>query len=334
MPKLWEKTGDARDNSDLREVDLSKLSLNEPSIIVISGWPANDKHQTTISKEIHTLNKLLADHPGVRSMPKIYCWSHKSGLSATFDTFAYNWFPQRWRTAAAKNFAQGVIMPLVSENGQPLPRDEAKKRLRNLTLYTICAGTIMAQEIYNASLQKMKEIGYKPDEAAGLLHEIADIAVAVTSGPWKEANRFSTLSLVNSDDGMIKLIHPLRSLFHKEGQRLKIRQLSDTSVLVTAAARRKIWQWRKKEATEGIWLPRWRLISHAMPDYINTEDKSSQFSRIVQHALINAVNRKGKINPADLLQAPAALEAPARDIYQRKIQQALKHGDPPCAPSA
>jgi hypothetical protein len=323
MSKLWEKSGDAKDNSDLKEADLSTRAIKKPSIIIISGGPVTDKNQTIISKEIYALNKLLAGHVDIKSPPKIYCWSHKSELSAAFNTVRYNCPPKRRHTTAAQDFAQGVIMPLVSENGQPLPRDEAKKRLRNLTLYTICSGTVVAQEIYNAALEKMKDIGYKPEEAVELLHEVADIAVAPVSSPWKEANRFSTLSLVNSDDGMVNLIHPLRSIFHGARQRLKISKLSATSVLVTAAARRKMWQWRKKEVIEGVWLPRWKLVSHSIPNYINAKDKSSQFSRIVQHALINAVNRKTTVKPLALLKAPATLEACTRDLYQRRIQQAF-----------
>jgi len=315
---LWEKGGDAKENSDLKKVDLPTLSITEPTIVIISGWPVADRKKTMISKEIHSLKKLLAPYAASR----IYCLSHRSGLSASFNTLAYNFSPAH-ETKAARDFAQWIIAPLVSENGRPLPLDAAKQRLRNLTLYTICAGAVAGQEIYNAALKKMKDIGYKHQEAAELLQEVVDIAVAPLSSPWKETNRFSTLSLVNSDDGMLKLVHPLRALFHKHGQRLKISPLSATSVLVTASARRKIWQWRKKEVIEGVSLPRWRAISHDMPDYINMQDKSSQFSRIVQYALINAVNRKATIKPMDLLEAPATLEGPAQDNYQRRIRQAF-----------
>ena len=334
MPGLWEKTSNAKDSTDLKRVELSELAINEPTVIIMSGWPANDGAPDALSKEIHFMRNVLARRPEIKSMPKVYCWSHKSGLSAIFNVIPYNLRPNSHYSRTSRNLAQALIMPLVSENNQPLPTEEAQRRLRNLTLYNVCAGSIVGQEVYNASLKMMKEIGYTPEAAKELLHEVADIAVAPMTAPWKEKNRFATLTLINSDDMVVRFkdrfLHPLHRIFFRASRRLRINPLSNYSVLVTSAARREMLDWRrKKEIIEGVRLSRWRLLlekkggfpinfNHEIPDYLNYDDKRSQVSRIVPYALANAINRTSA-NPMQFLEPPQ--DAP--DFYRRKISNAL-----------
>jgi hypothetical protein len=154
------------------------------------------------------------------------------------------------------------------------------------------------------------------------------------SVPWKEQNRFSTLSFINSDDflvGIKNLVqHPLHTLFTRASKVLKISPLSATSALVSAANSRRIWDWRrKKEVIEGVRLPRWRLtvrrngkiwpnLNHEIPEYLNANDGSSQISRVALTALVNAVNRT---SPDPLQLVTPLRDAPAQ--YRHKITTAL-----------
>src|SRR5690606_34224624 len=75
---------------------------------------------------------------------ELYAWSHSS-LANIFNMAAYNIMPGSRASQPAQNLARGVIMPLVAkdfaldDNGQitgtPLPPEEAKKNLRNVTFF-------------------------------------------------------------------------------------------------------------------------------------------------------------------------------------------------------
>jgi len=331
MPKLWKKTRDTKDNTDLQQVDLSTLAIASPTVLFISGRETTDKNKTEISKSILFIKKLLKDQPEVSSMPEVYSWSHSRQLSRIFNMAAYHYFPRHAYRPSAKKLAQGTIMPLVSDaEGNPLPYAEAQEKLRNLTLFGYSAGSLVAQEVFNASMKMMKKIGYKPEEARKLLQEVVLITIGTISRPTKEENRFTTISLANSDDWFVRaknrLMHPFQRIFSRAARQLKIRQVSDNSLLVTAAARGRIRDRKKEpiEIIENVRLPRWSLSSsnHEARDYVNNDDQHSQVSRIVSHALINAVTRKTTLTPSQLLEPVASLEGEQRALYQSRIAKA------------
>jgi hypothetical protein len=195
----------------------------------------------------------------------------------------------------------------------------------------MCAGSVVTQKVYNASLKLMQDIGFKQEEAQKLLHEVANIAIATVTAPGKESNRFATLSLINNDDLVVRFFHPLRSLFNRVGKALKIRSLSGNSVMVTAGARRSIWDLRRRhEVMDGVRLKRFRFLieggggfpvnfNHEVADYSNTKDATSPFSRIVPTAVVNAVRRTDTVNPVQLLEPLAG----APEQYRKKIVTAL-----------
>src|ERR1700733_176889 len=153
MPKLWKKTLDTKDTKNLEEVDLSTLKISTPTVIFISGRETTDKNREEISRSIHFLNKIYQGQP---DPPQIYSWSHSRILSRAFNMVAYHQFPgTRYRPSAMK-LAEGAIKPLVSRDGQRLPFEEAQKNLRNLTLLGYSAGSLVAQEVFNASLKMMQ----------------------------------------------------------------------------------------------------------------------------------------------------------------------------------
>lgn len=339
MPKLWKKTLDTTDTKNLEEVDLSTLKISSPTVIFISGRETTDKNRAEISKSIHFLNKIYKDQP---KPPQIYSWSHSRILSRAFNMAAYHLFPgHRYRPSAGK-LAKAAIMPLVSAEGRPLPPEEAKKNLRNLTLLGYSAGSLVAQEVFNASLKMMQKTGYTPEEARTLLNEVVLVTIGTISRPTKEQNRFTTITLVNTDDTFVRaknfLMHPFRSAFRKAARQLRIEPLSGANLLISAAAggrKRDMLHKKQKEVMEDVQLPRWSFFAsnHEARDYVNEDYKHSQVSWIVPNVLINAANRKTTLEPLRLLEPPASLGEKEKALYQDRIAKAqVARKGQPCAP--
>jgi hypothetical protein len=362
MPKLWEKTGNAKNNSDLVEVDSSKLAIKEPTVVFFPGLLTNDNNTNFASMDLNYIKNLLS---GLPKPPKVYLWSHpdlsnehKLSLSSIFRDAVHNLSAhllpsppandasafirylrytltcQHSYTAIAKDQAQKLIMPLVTTpEGKPLRLPLAQRNLHNLTLVAYCIGNLSVQELYNASKKLMEQTGYTARESQKLLQEIALISFASYAEPTKEGHRYTTLSVIQNDDRLLgdrdRFLHPMRKIFAHFNRQLKIKQISDTSVLVTATVMGE-WKDRNKkvqdETIAGVRLPAWHkgAFNHFMSDYVNSDDQHSQVSRIVQNALLNAVTRKRSVTPLELLRAPTSLDAATKYSYLRKIQRAMQ----------
>lgn len=281
----------------------------------------------------------------------LYAWSHTS-LANIFNMAAYNLKPGSRASQAAYSLAQGVIMPLVAKdfgldgNGQmtgtPLPAEEAKKNLRNITLFGYSAGTIVAQECFNASMQMMQKIGYSADQARDVLQEVALVSTGNVSRPTKEKDRFTTLYLVASNDRIIRaknrIWRPLKTMFARFARNLNIKALSPTSAFISAAVTKKKWEWRNRDGKtwkEKITplIPSWTMIKsyHELPHYITHDEDLSQFAKVVQYGLTNAINRaesgsdgSGKrITPMQMLAPPAGVPDTEATAYNQKIAKAI-----------
>jgi hypothetical protein len=314
------------------EVPLDDLKITSPTLIYFSGRETVDKDKDEISKNIYLAQKLAP------AGTQVYTWTHPPLFKMLFNMLAYQHFPKHRQGPSGKELAEKVIMPLVTAGGQPLEAEKARKNLRNLTFFGFCAGSIIAQEIFNASLEKMQEAGYRKEAARDLLREVALVTIGTISRPSREKDRFTTVSLAYTDDFWVRfknyLRRPLSRIFRWAGRRrtLRIKPISDTNLLVTAAARRRLFerQRKPKEIIDGVSLPRWRPDhNHRAKQYTGTDDKHNQLSRIVSFALTNAIRRNEAaetqtITPLQLLQPPAGLtDATVTVPYQHKIQAAL-----------
>lgn len=335
MSKLWKRDPADSGPHKLQEMDLSKVVIDKPTVIYLSGFMTTNNKPQYVSGGLKCIEELLQGRPELATPPEIYTWSY-TNLRNVFNLVAYNFKPHKAYSPPAEKFARGVIMPLVSDKeGKPLPAEEAHKRLRNLTLFGYSAGTMAAQEIFNASLQLMQDIGYKKEDAMKALQEVVLIATGNTSRPSKEKNRFTTLYLAASNDIAVRwknhLSTPLRALFVRYANQLTIKPLSDTSLFITAAVKKKMWEWRitreggkEKKKIEPL-LPAWALIKtgHELPHYITNDDEHNQFSKIVLNALINALNRKEKLGVMQLLEPAVPLPAEELAAYREKIAKAV-----------
>jgi hypothetical protein len=224
MAKLWRRPRDGEDRkSHIHEVDLSALRIDKPSVFFLNGFFTQDDTPEYIRASLRNMEDVMANRPGAQTPVDVYCWSH-SGLADIFNVAAYSARPGSRACPAVRKLAAGVIMPLVAKDfkigpdgkalGTPLPLEEAKKNLRNITFFGYSAGTITAQECFNASLKMMKQIGYAEKDAREALHEVVCVGVGVMSRPSKERDRFTTLFLEATNDKIVlfknRLWRPLR----------------------------------------------------------------------------------------------------------------------------
>lgn len=353
MAKLWQRTRAADGTSQLHDISLTDLHITRPSVIYLSGFLTIDSQPGFIAGGLKRLEEMLGHRPAPHDAQQadLYAWSH-TNLANVFNMAAYNVAPQTRACAAAKSLARAVIMPLVASDfkldgdgnisGTPLPLDVAKRNLRNITFLGYSAGTIAAQECYNASLQMMQKIGYTKDAAKDALQEVALISAGNVSRPSKEKDRFTTVYLVASNDKIIlaknRIWAPLKTLFARFARNLNIKKLSATSAFVSAAVTKQKWEMRMaggKTWRERIrpLIPSWTLIKsyHELPHYVTHDENLSQFAKIVNFALTNAVARAPefaggdgkKLDPLEMIQPPQGIPAPAAAAYNEKIGKAM-----------
>jgi len=354
--KLWQRVPDESGQDKLQEVDLSQFKIERPTIVYLSGFLTNNDQPAYVSGSIKQLGKLLRSGPEDAIQPDIYSWSHK-GLSNLFNLAAYDTFPGRRSSEAGYILSANIIMPLVADGfshqpdgsveGRPLPADEAKRRLRNLTFFGYSAGSIVAQETFNASLNMMKKIGYDEEDVRKLLKEVVLVAAGCISRPTKETDRFTTLTLIASNDrinrfknwvwgtiGTLRNVIFTRYARDKHEKELSIRPLSDSYMFVSTAVRPSLHEYeydedgnRTKKPLAPLY-PKWTLRRsyHELPHYVTTDLKNNGFANIILCALTNAVNRTETQDKVKLLDMPAGdfIDPETREAYETRIQEALK----------
>ncbi len=316
----------------MQEIDLSTLAIASPTVIYLTGFMTTDSRPSYVAANLKSLKNIMRDKSGNTPAAEIYVWSY-SNLRNVFNLAAYNCRPEHACSATAVKLAAGVIMPLVSENGQPLPRAEAQKRLRNVTFFGYSAGTILAQEVFNASMKMMQKIGYKPEEVRELLREVVLVSAGNVSRPAKEKNRFTTLYLAGSDDGMTiwtdRIWSPRQNLFARLPRQMTIKQMSDTSLLITAPAKKEknihytLRNLFARLTRRPTIKPPSDVSPHALLHYTTSDDTHGQFSKIALNALINAVNRKTTPDVFQLLEPLPSHPPQETAIYRDRIKKAI-----------
>lgn len=342
MAKLWRCRTVSDGKRQIEEVKADGAPFSRPSLIFLTGFFTYDDTPKYIASALKTMQETMAARPQTDTPLDIYAWSH-TGLREIFNVAAYHMRPARHASRAGYALAAQVIMPLVADGfslsqdgraaGTPLAKDEAKRRLRNITFFAYSAGTITAQEGYNAALKMMQDIGYDKKDAQEVLREIVLIGTGVVSRPRTEKNRFTTLHLEATNDRIAaandRLWEPLRTLFDRFATRLKVRKLSPSSIIVTTAVQNKRFEHVTKNGkTERrrvkSMLPSWFPVktNHELPRYITQDEGFSAFAKIALYSLTNAVNRTQSLLPEDLLRAPRGLSAPETEAFTRKMEAA------------
>ncbi len=359
MGKLWDRTVTDDGKSQLNEVALDSVKISGPTLIYLSGFLTNNNRPDYVAGGIKRMEELLKDRTPEGVTPKIYAWSHTS-LKNLFNLALYNMNPSKRSSDAGYDIGASILMPLVCDNfsrdtenkasGTPLPLEQAQKNLRNITLFGYSAGSVVAQETFNATLKMMQDVGYDEKNARKALNEVVLVSVGSISRPSKETNRFKTLYLVASNDRIMRAKNwiwgtmgtALRTVFGRYGwlkhdRDLSVRPLSDTSIFISTSVKPDLVEVKTdtdgntiKKAFEPLY-PKWTLRRsyHELPHYITTDDNSNQFARIALYALVNAVSRNdGTTTPAplELINPPSndAHSIAQQAAYRARIEGALK----------
>lgn len=322
-------------NAQIRCVDLTGVKIKGTTLVYLSGFLTNNDRNDYVLGSIKRMEELFRDRPEVKTQPEVYAWSH-TDLKNLFNLAVYNTFPNSRSSQAGYDLSAAVIMPLVADNftrdakgnvtGSPLPVAQARENLKNLTLVGYSAGSIVAQETFNASMKMMKKIGFAENVARDLMKDITLIAVGNVSRPSKEINRYTTITLVASNDLIMRaknwvwgtLGTTLKRLkeylllrgWNKNKKELTIRPLSESSLFISASVRKSLYEWnydkdgaRLNKRPFDPLLPEWTLIRsyHEIPHYTTMDKNNNGFACIAHHALVNAFNRTRRLTPQELI---------------------------------
>ncbi|MBI1216770.1 MAG: hypothetical protein GC185_13250 [Alphaproteobacteria bacterium] len=336
MAKLWKRSHHLAKPHKIEEVDPHSLSITAPTVIFLSGIMTIDSRPDNMSESLSEIEALLKTHHARGVKPELYGLTHEN-LKNIFNIAAYNARPDRASSKAAKEMARAVLMPLVTDKqGKPLPLADAQRNLRNLTLVGYSAGTVFAQEMYNAARDMMEQAGFAKADAKAALSEVVLISMAAVSRPLQEKERFTTLYLTATNDLAVRLKNriwtPLRNLFGKRTRSLLIEPVSKNSLLITAAIpQKKMWHFEQDD--EGTLvkrfisplLPDWMRISsnHEIPHYTTCDDGHNAFSKIVLHGLVNAINRTTRTDVMRLLEPLPTLGPDQKNAYRSRIAKAI-----------
>lgn len=345
MAKLWRRPqGEGADKQGAAEVDLERLRIDRPSLIFLNGFFITDKSAKGIPSSLKAMEEIMNNRAEKGAPPvDVYSWTH-AGLKDLFNVAAYTTMPGSYASAAVRKLAAGLIMPLVAKDfavdasgvasGTPLPLDEAKKNLRNITLFGYSAGGITAQECFNASLQMMKQVGYDEKDARDALHEVVLVGAGAVSRPAHEKDRFTTLFLEATNDRILRMKQrvwePLRALFNHFAHALKIKPMGEHAAMISAAVPKKHWEIRirdgktVREKVRGLLPASLTIIKtyHELPRYMTQDEELSPFAKMVQYALANAVARQQRLSPLELLETPPGVAEETAKAYRAKIAAA------------
>ena len=344
MAKLWRRpnSNEPKEPAAL-EVDLPTLRIDKPSLVFLNGFFVLDNNFDWVKASLQKMEELMATRPAGAPPVDVYSWTHR-GLKDAFNVAAYCMRPGSRSSPIVDGLAAGLVMPLVANDfkigadgkatGTPLPLDEAKKNLRNLTFFGYSAGCITAQEIFNASLKRMKQVGYTEKDARAALNEVVYIGVGVVSRPGREKDRFTTLFLEATNDKIVRfknrLWTPLRVMFQRFVHGLKINRLGDHAAIITAAVPKKHWEVKiidgktVREKVRNL-LPNasaWYRTYHELPRYVTEDEALSPFAKMVQYGLTNAVGRTSLLDPMALLEPPAGTDQTVAAAYHDKVSKA------------
>ncbi|TVQ82658.1 MAG: hypothetical protein EA357_09460 [Micavibrio sp.] len=327
MAKLWQREYEkVTRESYLLEIEQESLRITAPTVVFFSGCTTINRHKRHIAGALKRIEEMLGLQGKTEKPVNIFAWSYR-GLKDMFNVVAYHLRPNSFASKGARKAAAHILMPLLGENithsrryhitdGTPLPAEQVRKNLKNLTLFGYSSGSAFVQEVYNATLTGMKKIGYDEKEAKSLLQDVVLLSAGTISQPKRETGRFTTLYLTANNDHIIRgkdlltFAKPLRKIFNRRAKKMKVKPLSPTSVQITAPVRHDMSEWKREK--DGTWTqqkiktfyPRWTMLRshHELPHYVTYEDQQNEFSKMAIYALTNAVRRTGKPeNVLDLL---------------------------------
>jgi len=347
-------------NAQVRSVDAAEIKITRPTLVYLSGFLTNNDRNDYVLGSLARVEDLIRPRTEINQQPDMYGWTH-TNLKNLFNLAAYNCMPNSRSSQAGYDISHAIIMPLVAKDwkrddngnvsGTPLPMDEIRKNLKNVTLFGYSAGTVVAQETFNATRQYMKKIGFSEKDVREAANQIVLVSVGSISRTAKETNRYSTLYVVATNDRITRaknwiwgtagtLLRKLKSVITLKAlmptpNELRVRELSQTSTIATAPVRPSLYEWQYDEdgkRAKKRWFdplfPKWTMARsyHELPHFLTIDDNNNQLSRIALYSLINAFNREGTPDMSKIIRPPQNdTHTPEQQAaYNTRINQALR----------
>ena len=356
MSTLWRKAPKSSEEP-LVEVNAGEVTLERPTVIFLTGVSTTVKQPKFVSGSLSHVNEMLdSAGPGLSAKTDVMAWSYQSKRKNFMSVFSYNANPQGYFSKTARKFVDDFLLPHMNPHAAPdrkgqliiagenKPIAETQRAFNNLTLLAYSYGSVFAQEVYNASRARMRELGYTDRQSKLLMSRIHQISLGAVSRPMQEQDRYSSICMVATNDRISnhkrRIWWSVGELFAAYAQKLTIKSLSKRSLYISAPVQKDLWE--EKTGKDGKvekrninhLFPKWwvRASHHELPHYTTNQDHSNAFARIARYALINSVTREKTLRPEQMIAPPASLRQPGQctpheiQAYEARIAKGIRRG--------
>lgn len=183
-------------DDDLAErLKFQQYGHKEPELFGSTGVPEEPNGQ------LDEIEGMLALWPLFIALDSIYADYIGYMLQRLIDTVLMDTISPQY----IQQLFDALILPRISDNGKKLDKNEAIKRIRNLTIWAHCHGAYVFLSLEELMQQKMTELGYTPSE----MHDIQEQLFCVAFAPMMplEACKSTVLSFASMYDRFLTKRH-------------------------------------------------------------------------------------------------------------------------------
>lgn len=156
-------------DDDLAErLKFQQYGHKEPEFFGSAGVPEET------NKQLDEIEGMLALWPLFIALDSIYADYIGYMLQRLIDTVLMDTIKPQY----IKQLFDALILPRISEDGKKLDKNEAIKRIRNLTIWAHCHGAYVFLSLEELMQQKMAELGYTPSEMRDIQKQLFCVAFA------------------------------------------------------------------------------------------------------------------------------------------------------------
>lgn len=138
------------------------------------GHKTNRKYEIN-DDQINLIEGIFALYPVFMAMGSVYADYIADMLQRMIDT---SFLVQTLKPKYIQQLFDVLILPRISDNGKKLDKDEAIKRIRNVTIWAHCHGAYVFLSLEELMQQKMAELGYTPTEIHDIQKQLFCVAFA------------------------------------------------------------------------------------------------------------------------------------------------------------
>jgi hypothetical protein len=353
MNKLWRKDVDENGDVNLHEIAEEGINLDKPSVVFFSGLSTTKTGLNFVKGAIGHVEDMLGGlDNGVAENANIYAWQYSTKGNNFKNAFNYNTFPNRFYSKDARKFIYEFMLPMIATDtsynfkkkkvsGKKRPFKDVEASFNNLTFLAYSYGSVFSQEVYNGTKAVMHDLGFSKKETRLLLSKIHLISMGAVSSPMKEKNRFTSITMVATNDRISKhkgrIWWSLGEYFARAARKLTIKKLSKRSTYISAPVQKDLFT-PKQDRQGNIVMrnirhifPKWwpRHSYHELPHYTTDRDFDNEFSKIARFALNNSVKREGAllphkmIAPTDPLVGEKKYSEDEKSVYKMRVAAAM-----------